>query len=366
MGCLTKARQVMSAGLIKFLGPLNMESEKIINLANGSADSDAVNFGQLQEANGGVSRRGKVRLNADGKARVIFQESSAATLKGTQTGPFDLTGIGDGGNIIVNPDGAGNQTVTINFAAGTHAGASGGSINMTAELDTKFKIRANGDLTWHTVTCNWSGCSSGSLIAAQLQAAIRALGATFGYDAITAAYSTDHYAFASAQLGTGSKIEISRADDHDCCDDLKIGPNGTSTNGTGDVANAAAATAAELATVINADLAAQSIIASNDGGALRLTSESTGYASSLVMGNSTLKTVLGLAQNATDYGSQGLGYGEDMPDANYIVQATIAGTAQASMATKNLSITNPSTSGFVVECEGTSATDYVFVTAITA
>lgn len=350
-------------GRITFLPPFDLGSNKLSGVAYGTESTDAVNKGQLDVvAAGNNVRFGKVRLNADGKARVLFKASTPATLLGSQTGPFNLVSVGDGGTIILNPDGAGNQTVTINFAAGYHTGGTSPLTDMTAEVDTKFKIKANGDPSYHTVTCAWAGCSSGALIAAQMQTQIQAIGATYGYSAITVAYNTNKYVITSAKLGTGSSITIARADDHDACDELKIGPdNGTSTAGTGDVADASAATATELANVINTDLAAQSLVASAESGALRLTSETSGYGSSLVMGNSTLKTVLGLAQNATDYGGQGLGYSTDMADANYVVAPALSGTAQASLATKDLSITNPATTGFTIECEGTSATEYVGV-----
>jgi hypothetical protein len=79
------------------------------------------------------------------------------------------------------------------------------------------------------------------------------------------------------------------------------------------------------------------------------------------MGNSSLKTVLGLADAAVAYGSQGLGYETDMEDANYLVMATLDGVAQASLTAKFLSITNKAVGGFVVECGDNRATDDVAV-----
>jgi len=79
------------------------------------------------------------------------------------------------------------------------------------------------------------------------------------------------------------------------------------------------------------------------------------------MGDSSLKTVLGLANAAAAYGSQGLGYETDMEDAEFVVMATLDGVAQASLTAKFLSITNKSVSGFVVECGDNKATDDVAV-----
>ncbi len=359
------AGALMADGSVPASGALDMDSHKVENVTDGSAAGDAVNKGQLDAVAGLIGdasiRKGKVTLDADGKARVAFKASGPATLLGTVAGPFDLTGVGDGGTIIVNPDGDGAETVTINFAAGKHEGGTDCSTDMTGEVDTKLKIRANGDPDWHEITCDWTLCNSGAAIANQLQTQIQALGATYGYNAITVGFANSKLTFTSAQAGTGSTIEIARADTLDCCDELDIGPNGTTTPGTGDVINAAAAAAAELVLVINTDLAAESIIATAESGKIRLTSKTNGAGSSIVMGDSTLKTVLGLANAAAAYGSQGLGYDTDMEDANFVVMAALDGVAQVSLAGKFLSITNKAVTGFVVECGDNTATDDVAV-----
>ena len=359
------AGALMADGSVPATGDLDMGTKKIENLADGVADTDAASVGQLGAVAALVGdasiRRGRVTMDADGKARVAFKEDGPATLLGTVAGPYDLTGVGDGGTIIVNPDGDGAKTVTINFAAGKHEGGASCSTDMTGEVDTKLKIRANGDETWHEITCDWTLCNSGAAIATQLQTQIQALGATYGYSAITVGFANGKLTFTSAQAGTGSTIEIARADTLDCCDELDIGPNGTTTPGTGDVINAAAAAAAELVAVINADLAAESIIATAESGKIRLTSKTNGAGSFILMGDSTLKTVLGLANAAVAYGTQGLGYETDMEDAEFVVMATLDGVAQTSLIAKFLSITNKSVSGFVVECGDNTATDDVAV-----
>ena len=356
---------ILADGSVPMAAALDMDSHKVENVTDGSAAGDAVNKGQLDAVAGLIGdtsiRKGKVTLDANGKATVKFQDDGPATLLSTQAGPYNLTGVGNGGTIIVNPDGDGAETVTINFAAGKHEGGTDCSTDMTGEVDTKLKIRANGDPDWHEITCDWTLCNSGAAIATQLQTQIQALGATYGYSAITVGFADSKLTFTSAQAGTGSTIEIARADTLDCCDELDIGPNGTTTPGTGDVINAAAAAAAELVEVINADLVAESIIATAETGKIRLTSKTNGAGSSIVMGDSSLKTVLGLANAAAAYGSQGLGYETDMEDALFIAVATLDGVAQASLAGKGLSITNKAVDGFVVECEDNSATDDVDV-----
>jgi len=361
------AGALMADGSVPATGDLDMGTKKIENLADGVADTDAASVGQLGAVAALVGdasiRRGRVTMDADGKARVAFKEDGPATLLGTVAGPYNLTSVGDGGTIRVSPDGGGAETVTINFAAGYHTGGTACATDMTAEPDKKFMIRANGDEEWHEVTCAWAGCSSGALIAAQIQTQVRAIVSDFGYDGIAVTFEgTDHLLFTSGRAGTASTVEIDRADAMDCCDDLDIGPdNGTTTVGTGDVANAAEAAAAELVLVINTDLAAASIIATAESGKIRLTSKTNGAGSSLVMGDSTLKTVLGLAKDAAAYGSQGLGYDTDMADTDYVVNATLVGVAQGSLPGKLLGITSLQVSGFTVECSDATATDDVYV-----
>lgn len=355
-------KEIGRRGVIKVVPPFDFNGAKLENIGTGTNPGDAVTKAQMDLAVGGALglRGGLVKLNADGKARVVFQDSTPAQLVGTQAGPFNLTGVGNGGTIIVNPDGDGAETVTINFAAGKHVGGTDESTDMTAEVDNKLVISVDDDDP-EEVTFAWAGCNTGNLIAAQMQTAIRALGGN--KTLVTVGHDGAKYTITSPTLGTASKVRITRADDHDCCDELDIGPgNGTDTDGTGDVADASAATATELALVINTDLAAESIEASEDATHhLVLTSKSTGYDSSLVMGNSTLKTVLGLVDAAKDYGEQGLGYDSDMADTGYAVIATLNGVAQASLAGKGLSATNLATTGFVIECEANNATDEVSV-----
>lgn len=364
-GVLYYRKEIGPMGVIKVTPPFDFEGSIISGIGDGVDPGDAVNKGQLDAAVGGAFgiRGGLVKLDGDGKARVVFQEDTPAQIAGTTAGPYDLTGVGNGGTIIVNSDGGGAETVTVNFAAGKHVGGTDESTDMTLEVDTKLVISVDDDDP-EEVTFAWAGCNTGNLIAAQMQTAIRALGGN--KTLVTVGHDGTKYTITSPTLGTASKIRITRADDHDCCDELDIGPgNGTDTDGTGDVADASAALTTEIADLINTDLAAESIEASEDATHhLVLTSKTAGSGSTLVMGNSTLKTVIGIPDATKDYGSQGLGYASDMPNATYAVVATLKDLAQASLAGTGLAITNIAASGFVVECEKNTSSDYVSVMAL--
>lgn len=301
----------------------------------------------------------KITLNGGTYTPVVFGSATAATVTSTEAETYDLTGVGDGGTIIINPDGAGVDTATVNFAGGNSISGASPSTDISGGVDKKFNISVDGDAA-EEVELTLAGLNSGAGIAAAMQDAIRALGGnkalvTVDYNSTTAG----KYHIASPTLGTNSAVVITEADSFSVTEELKIGTvaGGVETAGTGDVADATAATAAEIAAVINTDIAG--VTADGTSGSLVITSDTTGAGSTLVFGDSTLKTVLGLANALTAYGSEGLGL-TDMADTDYVVSAVLTGAADQSA--RGLSINNIATTGFRVYCETTAATDDVFLT----
>lgn len=297
-----------------------------------------------------------VKLNGKAYTPVLFMGSdTAATVLGTNAETFDFTGVGDGGTVICNPDGAGNQTATFNFAAGRSVSGASPSLDISAGVDNKFAISVRGDAA-EEVTLTLAGLNSGAAIAAHMQTQIRALGGnkaavTVDYDSTVAG----KYAILDSVLGTSSTVVITRAAGNNVTEELKIGTadGGAETAGTGDVANAAAVTAAEVATVVSADMAG--ITGSDVGGHLQMVSDTTGDGSTLVMGNGTLNAVIGLTNSEEYYGAQSMGLASNMSAATYFVFAQIIGIASAALADIALSITNKAVSGFRIECETTSS-----------
>lgn len=304
-------------------------------------------------------RAGTVTLNGTGALDVVFGASRAASVTGTQTETFDLTGVGTGGTLIVTPDGGAAQTATFNFTAGYHTGGTGAATDLSGETDNKFMIAVDGDVdseNYHEIALTNANCTTGATTATEMQTQIQALAGI--YASVTVSYDTDHYVITSGTSGSGSKVRIERAASNNVTEELKIGPDGgTNTDGTGDVANAAAVTATEVVTVVNA--AMMGLTAEVVAGAIRLVSDTTGSGSSLAIGSGTLNTVLGFTADNTYYGGAGLGYDTNMADANYWVAATLSGVAQADLAGKNLSVANKTSSGFTLNCESSTATDNV-------
>jgi len=296
---------------------------------------------------------------AGGATPVLFQDDAVPFITGIAEAT-DMHTVGHNGTIKIQNDAYGDETATLECTAGTHTGGGDCSTDMTGNTDTKLKIRANGDETWHTITCDWSGCNSGADIANQIQTKVQALGATHGYSRITVAFISDHLVFTSLDHGTASTIEIDRAADHDCCDDLDIGPdNGVTVVGTGDVANIYAVTPAEIATLINGDMS--NVVADASSGTLVISGTTKGRAGKVTAGNGTLNTLCGIPNGEIAYGAQGMGLDADWDDALYDVFLTYKGAAAAS---KDLGWASPTVEGFTVTCETGSDTGYVSVLVV--
>src|SRR5574343_178748 len=113
----------------------------------------------------GVTRLAQavIQLAGGNPSPVLFKTAAAPFITGIAAAT-DMHGVGNGGTIKVTYDSEAEETATLNCTAGTHTGGADCATDMTAALDTKFKIRANGDETWHTVACVWAGCNSGNAI----------------------------------------------------------------------------------------------------------------------------------------------------------------------------------------------------------
>lgn len=299
---------------------------------------------------------GKVTLRGANPTHVSFGADSAAEIVGENAEPFDLSGVGDGATLIANPDGDGNQTATINAAAGYLTGGGSASTDMTAETDTKLNISLDGGDPVE-VEFTWAGCNSGNLIAAQMQTAIRsALSAAL----VVVAFDADHYVITSPTLGTDSAIAVTNAADHDCADELDLTDNAVATAGTGDVGDITAVTAAEIVAVCDGDMSG--IVVDTEAGAIVLRSDSTGSASSMVVGAGTMNTVLGVTEAGTEYGAEGLGYDPetlDVTSLDYCPMCQLTGTTTTT--SKNLGTYNLSAAGFDIYCETAGCTDEVRV-----
>ena len=309
-------------------------------------------------------RSAKVQLNGTTQTPISFTVDTAAELTSTvdASTTLDLHTVGDGGTLIFTIDGT-EDTATLNCAAGTSVSGATPSTDIHGETDSKFNISVDGDEA-EEVTLTLDSLTTGAAIATEMQTEIRALGGNKAL--VTVAYdvgSSGKYHITSPTLGTDSAVVITPATSGSITEELKIGEadGGTETAGTGDCADVTAVTRAELITLLNGDLAALTATAS--GNYIKVTSNTTGRLSSLVAGDSTLKTLVGFAQNAADYGSIGLGYDTGMEDTTYIVGLTLDGTAGASLGTY-VGVSNKAASGFIIEQNTSDGDEYVDIIVV--
>lgn len=254
--------------------------------------------------------------------------------------------IGDA-NGAVDTDGTGT--------AGTETGAEGAATNLFEELEPFFNISVDGSYLT-SINISTDGMDTGNKIAAELQKEIRAA----GFTGVTVAFSGGVYVITSATTGTGSIIRVeSGTSAIDIAALLKIGEdNGaTDTDGTGDFVNGSAVTADEVAALINATITGA--VASNVNGYVKLTCKyltSIGAGSSISMGNGSINTVLGFTNAQSNIGVGSLN-GDLMLDSDYVAIAVLSGSTTT--ASRNLSITNKTPTGFNIYCETATATDIV-------
>jgi len=172
------------------------------------------------------------------------------------------------------------------------------------------------------------------------------------------------YTIADSVLGTSSTVVVTVPSTKSLTEELKIGTadSGVETAGTGDVANALVATAAELAALLSSDMSG--LTATVESGAIRFTSDTAGGGSSLVLGNGTLNAVVGITNADAFYGAQGLGYASDMANGDYRVLLTPSNVASASLGTIALGSINKAADEFGVECETAASVIVVDVVII--
>lgn len=229
------------------------------------------------------------RASADAATAAIQTAAAAAsagTVLGSIVGPYSLA---NGATLTLSVDGGANDTATFNATAGAR---DTGNAPFALTDGWTLQIAVDGGAT-QTVTFNTSEfVAIGAATAAEVAAVINA--ETTG---LHANVSGSEVIITSDRLGTGSSIQIVGGT---AAAALTLAGTGT---GTGDASDSTAVTVAELITLIEGDIAGVNV--TDDAGAVRITSLTTGGASSVqVIASSTMDSTLGF-DNATHSGSSG-------------------------------------------------------------
>lgn len=199
-------------------------------------------------------------VDTEANQPVVFPAGTAASITGTNVAPFDF--VAGGQTLIVNPNATGDVTITV---------AAGVAATLTGSNAGPFDFVAGGQD--FVVDVNGSGPQT-ILVATGTGATV--LGSNSP---------------ATFNLGAGETLIFT----------LDTGGAQTFTFAAGDFAVPGSATISEILAVINTGgvtnpgVGITNGTVANDGGALRITSDMIGTASSLTLGAGTANAVLGLA-----------------------------------------------------------------------
>lgn len=226
------------------------------------------------------------------KATLDINSAASAPSSGTVLGsiaePFAFV---DGDTLIVDVDGGGNDTATFNAAAASVTGANTETFALSDGQTLIFEVDGGAPqtVTFNTAEFVAIGAATALEVAAVINAEATGVSATTNAGAVV---------ITSDKKGTDSSIGGFSGTAN-----AALGFTGLSDTGSGDAADASAVSIAELKTLIEGDISGLTV--SNSGGFLRITSDTTGAASSiLVAASSTMDDELGL-DNATHSGSSG-------------------------------------------------------------
>jgi hypothetical protein len=206
--------------------------------------------------------------------------ATAGTILGTVIGPFDLE---PGDDLDISVDGGGPLTATFLATAGTveSTGVETFALFGTETLTVKINGGATQTITFIASDFAVPGTATAEEVAAAINARI------FGAFATATTLGTK-VTITSDRRGTSSSVQVTGGTANAGILDFSTAVF----SGTGNVANIDGVTVAEVETVVEAAVAGVSV--TNDGGAVRITSNTTGAGSSiLVNASSTADDELG-------------------------------------------------------------------------
>jgi len=241
-----------------------------------------VHYTDITSAATKTSAAGTITLLTDSGA------PSSGVSSGTIATPIAMV---DGDTLIVDVNAGGNATATFNATAASRT--SGATETFALSDGQTLTVEVDGGsvqtITFNTAEFANIAAATALEVAAVINSEI--VGANSGTSAGGVTLTSD-------RLGTGSGINVTGG----TANAVLTFTTGL-VSGTGDVSNLAAVTAAEIKTVVEADVAGCTV--SDAAGLISVTSNTTGASSSILIdATSTLDTKLGF-DNATHSGSSG-------------------------------------------------------------
>jgi len=237
----------------------------------------------------------KTSAAATGNIVTAALAATAAIVLGTIAGPWSLA---DGDTLSFDVDGGGSDVATFNAAAASEESANTATYDLADSLTLTVKVDQGAVQTITFLTAEFADITNATAleVAAVINAKISGASATVTSGGTKITITSD-------KLGTGSYVEITGGTANVGGANRLAFPT-AEVQGTGDAVDASAVTAAEMKTLIEADVAGVAVSASA-GGFLQVATTTTGAASSLLCeAASTADSKFGF-DNATHDGTAG-------------------------------------------------------------
>ena len=230
-----------------------------------------VHFSDVTDPLTGTAAKGTLTLQtAAGLA-------TAGTVLGSESEPFALT---PGQTLGVDIDGGGSVLATFDAARASVTAGSAPTYALVDAMELTVRIDGGSVQTIEFLAAEFSDIGNATL--AEVNAVINAkLNGGFADD------DGGNPRINSDTLGTDSRVEVTGGTAN-----AVLGFSTAPVDGTGDVADISAVTAAEVKTVVEADVAGA--VVTDESGQVRISSSTTGGASSVQVATGALATTLGL------------------------------------------------------------------------
>lgn len=276
-----------------------------------------VHYSDITEPTSNTSVAGSLTLNS---AAAV---AAAAQITGTITGPFALT---TGDTLVIDRDAAGTATATFTAVPAVQASTTAGPYTLANNQTILLKINGGLQQTITFITSQFV-----SIAAATEDEVVSAINGAIT-SAIAANPGGAGFTITSLRAGSSASVEITGGSAA-----AALGLAISVADGTGNVADLSAVTAAEIKTIVEAAVSGVTVV--NYSGSIRITAATTGSVGKLqVMSASTADDELGL-DNIVHTGSTGAAAPALRIDARY----------DGTYAARVTVLVSPSTSGLSAE-----------------
>lgn len=258
-----------------------------------------VHYSNIANASSKTSAAATLNVNTDNNAAV------AGSVTSSNPHPYALT---TGQTLVITVDGGSPTTATFTGTAAARETVSGGPFNLANGQTLTVKIDQGALQTITFLTGNFVSISAATAL--EVVNVINTYFLDNSIGAVASVTNSTKVTITSNKKGTGSHVEVTNAGTATALDF-----SNTEANGSGNVASLAAVTLSEVKTIVEA--AVSGLTVSDASGYTKITSNTLGASSSILVGaSSTADTPMGF-DNATHSGTAAGAFARLTLDAKY-------------------------------------------------